>query len=52
MNGILDENNPLNSNSGLDYSFVDQFYGEDPDSPHPQPLMRLLLLHLFKFLTA
>jgi len=34
LNGILNENNPLNSN-GSDHSVVDQFYGEDPDGPRP-----------------
>ena len=33
MNGIVDERNPLNSTI---HSSVDQFYGEDPDGPHPQ----------------
>ena len=37
LNGIMDENNPLNSSSGIDESVVDEFYGEDPDGPHPQP---------------
>ena len=36
LNGILDENNPINSNEDLEES-VDQFYGEDPDGPHPPP---------------
>ena len=35
LNGILGENNPLNSSESFHES-VDQFYGEDPDGPHPQ----------------
>lgn len=32
---ILNENNPLSSSGGVDESEVDEFYGEDPDGPHP-----------------
>ena len=35
LNGILNENNPLSSSDGVDESVVDEFYGEDPDGPHP-----------------
>ena len=32
---ILNENNPLSSSGGDDESEFDEFYGEDPDAPHP-----------------
>ena len=38
LNGILNENNPLSSSSGVDESEVEEFYGEDPDAEHPHLL--------------
>lgn len=29
------KNNPLSSSGGVNESEVDEFYGEDPDAPHP-----------------
>ena len=37
VNAMLDDDHPLNANNGMDEPVVDQFYGEDPHGPRPEP---------------
>lgn len=36
FNGLLHVDHPVNRSNPIDDSVVDQYYGEDPDSPRPQ----------------